>query len=53
MSRPVTVAIADLGLGNAASVANMCRRLGFEVRLSPDPSAATGAELVVLPGVGS
>ena len=53
VSRPVIVAIADLGLGNAASVANMCRRLGFEVRLSPDPSAATGAELVVLPGVGS
>lgn len=53
MSRPVVAAIADLDLGNAASVANMCRRLGFEVRLSRDPLVAQGAELLILPGVGS
>ncbi len=53
ISSPVVAAIADLGLGNAASVANMCRRLGFEVRLSADPTGIEAADLVVLPGVGA
>ena len=53
ISSPVVAAIADLGRGNAASVANMCRRLGFEVRLSADPTGIEAADLVVLPGVGA
>lgn len=53
ISSPVVAAIADLGLGNAASVANMCRRLGFEVVLSADPTGLDDADLLVLPGVGA
>ena len=53
VSSPVITVIADLGLGNAASVANMCRRLGFEVRLSGDPTGLENAQLVILPGVGA
>lgn len=53
ISSPVVAAIADLGLGNAASVANMCRRLGFEVVVSADPAGLDTADLLVLPGVGA
>ena len=53
ISSPVVAAVADLRLGNAASVANMCRRLWFEFRLSADPTGIEAADLVVLPGVGA
>lgn len=47
------IAIADLGLGNIASVANMLRRLGYEPRICGDAEAAAEAQHIVVPGVGA
>lgn len=47
------IAIADLGLGNIASVANMLRRLGYDPRVCSDAEAAAEAQHIVVPGVGA
>ncbi len=47
------IAIVDYGVGNLANVARALARAGAaEVALTRDPAAITGADGVVLPGVG-
>lgn len=46
------IAIINYGLGNLASILNMCRRLGIEAVISSDPSELTNADKLILPGVG-
>jgi glutamine amidotransferase len=47
------VAVVDYGAGNTRSVRAALTRLGVTSRVTSDPDAIEGAELVVLPGVGS
>jgi glutamine amidotransferase len=51
MGAPVTV--VDYGLGNIYSITNALRRFGAEVELTADPGRVSGAERLVLPGVGA
>jgi imidazole glycerol phosphate synthase glutamine amidotransferase subunit len=48
-----TVRVCDYGAGNTRSVELALRRLGADVAVTRDPSAIAGADLAVLPGVGS
>jgi imidazole glycerol phosphate synthase glutamine amidotransferase subunit len=47
------VAICDYGAGNTRSVLSAFRRLGASAAVTADPNEALGADLTVLPGVGS
>jgi glutamine amidotransferase len=47
------VAVVDYGAGNTRSVRAALSRLGLSSRVTSDPGALEGADLVVLPGVGS
>ncbi|MFI5036775.1 MAG: imidazole glycerol phosphate synthase subunit HisH [Acidimicrobiales bacterium] len=47
------VAVVDYGAGNTRSVRAALTRLGLTSRVTSDPEALEGADLVVLPGVGS
>jgi len=49
----VTVAIVDVGLCNAGSVANMVRKVGGDAELVDDPDVLARADRVILPGVGA
>jgi glutamine amidotransferase len=49
----VNVAICDYGAGNVRSVQVALERLGAQARPTRDPDALLGADLAVLPGVGS
>ncbi len=49
----MTVAIVDVGMGNAGSVANMLRKVGVEAERTAEPDRVASAERIVLPGVGS
>ena len=49
----VDVAVADYGIGNTGSVANIFKRLGARPRLAGSTTALGGAEVIVLPGVGA
>ena len=53
MSAAPSVAIVDYGAGNVRSVAAAFRRLGAGVTVTTSPDVARGADLCVLPGVGS
>ena len=44
--------VIDYGSGNLRSAAKALEATGFDVRVSSDPAAAAGAELLVLPGQG-
>src|SRR6478752_5970803 len=46
------IAILDYGMGNAASVLNMCARLGIDAVISREPSVVADASRLILPGVG-
>jgi glutamine amidotransferase len=46
------IAILDYGMGNAASVLNMCARLGIDAVISREPRVVAGASRLILPGVG-
>lgn len=46
------IAIVDYGMGNAASVLNMCTRLGIDAIITRDAADIAGATHLVLPGVG-
>jgi glutamine amidotransferase len=46
------IAILDYGMGNAASVLNMCTRLGIDAVITRDPSVVARASRIILPGVG-
>jgi imidazole glycerol phosphate synthase glutamine amidotransferase subunit len=49
----LNVAICDYGAGNIRSVQVALTRLGARVQVTSDPGEVWGAELAVLPGVGS
>lgn len=44
--------IVNYGLGNLASVQNMCRRLGIEAQVTADKDLISRSERLILPGVG-
>ncbi len=47
------IAIIDYGAGNLGSVANAIIRLGYQPKITNRPRDITGAEAVILPGVGA
>lgn len=47
------ITIIDSGIANIASVTAAFRRLGVETHVTREPAAVTGAEAIVLPGVGA
>lgn len=47
------IAIIDYGAGNLRSVTNAVTRLGYQPRITGDPSEVLRAEAVILPGVGA
>jgi glutamine amidotransferase len=47
------VVIADCGIGNLGSVANMVRHVGGTVVISRDAAVVANAQRVILPGVGN
>jgi glutamine amidotransferase len=49
----MTVLIANYGMGNVGSIANMIRKSGGEAIISDDPNAIATASKLVLPGVGA
>lgn len=49
----MTVVIADYGMGNVASIENMCRRLGPPVKVSSTREDLLAASRIILPGVGA
>ncbi len=46
------IAVVDHGAGNLVSVANALAKVGADVRLATNAAGLTGADGVVLPGVG-
>lgn len=53
MTRPIPLAIVDLGYGNIGSIRVAFERLGISPQLTTDPNEIASAERVVLPGVGA
>lgn len=51
--RKINIGIIDYGMGNLQSVSNAFERLNCNVKLSSDPNAISGADALVLPGVGA
>ncbi len=49
----MNVALIDYGVGNRRSVTRALERLGVRVRDAATPEALTGADAIVLPGVGA
>lgn len=47
------IVIIDYGMGNAASILNMIRRMGGEATISSKHDLITQATALILPGVGS
>lgn len=46
------IAIINYGLGNLASIQNMCKRLGIEAEVTNDLEKISKASKLILPGVG-
>lgn len=49
----MTVHIANYGMGNVGSIANMIRKMGGEAVVTDDPDTIATARKLVLPGVGA
>lgn len=49
----MTIVIADYGMGNIESIANMVRKAGGSSLISGDPEVLAQADKLVLPGVGA
>ncbi len=47
------IAVLDYGAGNLTSVKLALEHLGAEAKICPDAAAATGADRIIFPGVGS
>ncbi len=47
------IVVVDYGMGNVASVLNMGRKAGGDMRLSGDPAVVAAADKLILPGVGA
>lgn len=50
---PLTIAIADYGMGNLGSVRHALEFLGHRAVATADPEAIASADAIVLPGVGA
>src|SRR5438045_2993746 len=50
---PSTPVVVDYGAGNLRSVERALCALGFEPRVTNDPSEVLAARVVILPGVGA
>lgn len=48
-----TIGIVDYGVGNHASVWRALHGLGYRCRVSSEPEVLSGADLLLLPGVGA
>lgn len=46
------IVIVNYGVGNLASVSNMLRKAGGDVRVSQDPGEIRAADKLLLPGIG-
>jgi len=46
------IAIINYGLGNLASIQNMCKRLSIEAEITNNPEKISQASKLILPGVG-
>jgi glutamine amidotransferase len=53
MSKSKAVVVVDYGAGNLRSVANAIAKLGYQPRVTSDPTEVANAQAVVLPGVGA
>jgi imidazole glycerol-phosphate synthase subunit HisH len=47
------ISIADFGMGNIGSIANMLKKVGVEVAVVTQPDGLRAAEKIILPGVGA
>ncbi len=47
------IAVIDYGAGNLRSVQKACEFLGADARITSDKSEISGADAVILPGVGA
>jgi glutamine amidotransferase len=47
------IAIIDYGVGNVASIANMCKKIGVSASVVRTPAELRAARRLILPGVGS
>jgi glutamine amidotransferase len=47
------IVIVDYGMGNLGSIANMLKQVGAPAIISADPQVITGAERLILAGVGA
>ena len=47
------IGIVDYGMGNLASLQNMIRKVGGEADITSDPDVLSGADKLILPGVGA
>lgn len=47
------ISIIDYGAGNLFSVANACRKLGYDPVLTADEKVISGSDKVIFPGVGN
>jgi len=53
MDRNKAIVVIDYGAGNLRSVANAIARLGYQPRITGDPTEVANAGAVILPGVGA
>lgn len=53
VTRTIPVLIVDYGMGNLRSVVNAFAAIGCEAVVSNDPADTSGAQRIVLPGVGA
>lgn len=49
----MTILVANYGMGNVGSIANMIRKVGGEAVVTGDANSVAAAEKLVLPGVGA
>lgn len=47
------IAIVNYGLGNVQAIADIYRRLGIAARMATTPADLSGAQKIILPGVGA
>ncbi|MES2510113.1 MAG: imidazole glycerol phosphate synthase subunit HisH [Pseudomonadota bacterium] len=51
--RKLLIGIVDYGAGNLASVRHGLQHMGFNCRISNDPTVLTACDVLLLPGVGA
>jgi glutamine amidotransferase len=53
VTEPIRIAVVDYGAGNLVSIRNALEQLGAEVRVAATAEELTGAEVILVPGVGA